>query len=135
MKKHDSFAILMGIFRYSSKKKIPADSRALHQTLFRLSKTFPDVVEDSIFDIDGIQAQLTVDLDNMMLEGMLGMSGSNMETLIIDDKLINHFDENISHHFTTQQIETIKVMGEKLPRLLTTNESSRYKSLKSSQIS
>jgi hypothetical protein len=129
MRQPDSFAVLMGILRYSSNKKIPADSRAIQRTLFKLSRIFPDVMKETFFDREGFETQFDADLDRIMMDGMLALSGSKLESIIIDDKIKAYFDNELSCCFSKEKLETIQKMGDKFPQMLRRNTSERYKSL------
>jgi hypothetical protein len=129
MKRPDGYSILMGIFRYSSQRSIPADSRAIHSSLFRFSRLFPELLQGTLFDHHGFNIQLDEHLDNLMINNMLGFFGKKLEMFNIEDKLIKHFDEVSIYKFSEEQIEILKKMGKKLPKMLNKNESNRYKRL------
>jgi len=125
----DSYVVLMGIFRFSSQEDIPADSQAIQRALFKLSKLFPDLLDESLFDEEGFSQELDVDFDTIMLSGMLGMLGSKLEMLRIGSNLINEFDNQLSSNFDNEQINQLRKMGKLFPKLLKKNESVRYKRL------
>lgn len=125
----DSYSVLMGILRFCPKKDIPADSQAIQKALFRLSKLFPGLLCSDLFDDEGRSIELEIDLETIMMAGMLGILGSHLETFRISTKMTKEFDFRMSHLFSHKQMKDLKRMGIMLPSLLKKNESSRYKRL------
>ena len=123
--------LLVGILNFCPQLNIPADSRAVHKSLKKYNDIYPELFSDIIFfterDFEPFSQEIEDEIDNLMLEGFIGLSGVNFETLIISTNIKNEFDPN---EFTNEQIELLKEVGEDLFSEMKNNESKRYQNLK-----
>lgn len=129
MRRFDSYFVLMGILRCCPDNQIPADTQAIQRSLFKLSKWYPNLLSESLFDENGFSQKLEDDLEMMMLNHSLGLCGERLEVLEISDSFKHYYDWNVSGAFSKRQATYIMKMGCELPKLLRNNESTRYKRL------
>jgi len=131
MRKNEVKKLLVGILNFCPQLNIPADSRAAHKSLKKYNDIYPELFSDIISftdrDFEPFSQEVEDEIDNLMLDGLIGLSGVNFETLIISTNIKNEFKLN---KFTKDQIKILKVIGENLFKEVCVNESNRYKKLK-----
>jgi hypothetical protein len=125
----DSSDSVMGVFRYCTNEKIPADSLAIHKAFYKLSQLHPEFFKRCKFDHDGISEEIDSHISGLILNDMLGILGPHLETIKISPTLTETFDADHASKFNTKQINDLKKMGLVLPDLLRKHESTRYKRL------
>jgi len=123
--------LLVGILNFCPQLNIPADSKAVHKSLKKYNDIYPELFSDVILfterDFEPFSQEIEDEIDNLMLDGLIGLSGVNFETLIISESIKNEFDPS---EFTNEQIEALKEIGKHLFSEMGNNESKRYQNLK-----
>jgi len=122
--------LLVGILNFCPQLNIPADSKAIHKSLKKYNDIYPELFSDVVFterNFEPFSQKIEDEIDNLMLDGLIGLSGVNFETLIISESIKNEFNPN---EFTNEQIQMLKEIGKYLFSEMKNNESKRYQKLK-----
>ena len=101
--------LLVGILNFCPQLNIPADSKAIHKSLKKYNDIYPELFSDIIVfaerDLEPFSQEIEDEIDNLMLDGLIGLSGVNFETIIISTNIKNEFDPS---EFTNEQIKSLK---------------------------
>jgi hypothetical protein len=107
--------VLCATFRFSELKELPADTRRIHETFFKIRKTHPQLFQELVFRTDDLypySKELGSGLRDLETARILCVRNPDYDTYEVAADSVDYVDKRVLPKFSKQQKKALQEAGQ-----------------------